>query len=322
MNGRVVVLAPSPQLTITAEELDGAPDIHLHSGGQGVWQARMIGSLGVTAVLCGTVGGETGRVLRPLLDEPGVELHLLEVSGRNGAYLHDRREGNRHEVMEMPADPLHRHELDDLYEMTLVQALACGIAVLGGPSGDEVVPHSMYRRFTEDLTANGCQVLVDLSGDRLSAALEGGPSVVKVSHEELITDDRAGGDELTDLVAAAREIAKHGPHTVVVSRAAEPALALVDGELFTLHVPELQPVDPRGAGDSMTAGVAAALACGESMADALRLGGAAGAMNVTRHGLGTGSGAAIRAMADRVELRPIREHTENGKNGPPDGANS
>jgi hypothetical protein len=65
---------------------------------------------------------------------------------------------------------------------------------------------------------------------------------------------------------------------VVVSRSAEPALALIEDKLFTVHVPDFQPVDTRGGGDSMTAGVAAALAQGESTEMALRIGGAAGAV--------------------------------------------
>ena len=306
-----MVLAPSPQLTVTVERLGGVADIHVHAGGQGVWQARMISSLGVPVVLCATVGGETGQVLRQLLDADGVEVRLREVRARNGAYIHDRREGSRNELVEMPADPLSRHELDDLYEMTLVAALEAGTVLLSGPKDEHVLPHTMYERLTADLTANGCRVLLDLSGERLTAALGGGPSFVKVSHEELIEDGRAGSDRLPDLVAAARRIAEHGPRAVVVSRAAEPALALVADELFTVHVPELQPFDTRGAGDSMTAGVAASLARGRPVAEALRVGAAAGALNITRHGLGSGSGDTVRALTERVELRPLDSHTDH-----------
>ncbi|MCO1580825.1 PfkB family carbohydrate kinase [Crossiella sp. SN42] len=307
MTGNVVVLAPSPQLTVTVEALDGVPDIHLHPGGQGVWQARMMRSLGVEVVLCATVGGETGRVLRGLLDEGGVGLRLRGIAGRNGCYIHDRRGGEREPVVEMPADPLSRHELDDLYELTLTEALEAGTALLSGPSDERVVPHELYHRLAADLTRNGCQVVIDLAGERLATALRGGPTFVKVSHEELIEDGRAASDELTELVAAAREIAGHGPRAVVVSRAAEPALALLDGELCTVHVPALNPVETRGGGDSMTAGFTAELARGESLASALRVGAAAGALNIARHGLGTGSGEAIASLAQRVELRPWDE---------------
>jgi 1-phosphofructokinase len=55
----------------------------------------------------------------------------------------------------------------------------------------------------------------------------------------------------------------------------------------------------------MTAGVAAVLARGGDLHTAVRTGAAAGALNVTRHGLGTGRQEAIATLAERVELRPL-----------------
>ncbi|MDR6593890.1 PfkB family carbohydrate kinase [Saccharothrix longispora] len=302
MTGRVAVFAPSPELTVTVEELDGAPDIHVHAGGQGVWQSRMIQSLGAEVVLCAALGGETGHVLRHLI---GVDLKARDVAARNGGYVHDRRDGSRDEAVRMPADALTRHELDDLYEMTLMESLNAGVAVLSGPAADdEPVPDSVYERLAKDLGGNGCQVVVDLSGGRLAAALKGGPAVVKVSHEELVSDGLAKSDSLPDLVGGVRELAKCGARAVVVSRAAEETLALVEEEFYLVESPDLSPVDTRGGGDSMTAGLAAGLALGMSLKDALKLGAAAGAVNITRHGLGTGSGDVVRELAERVTLTP------------------
>lgn len=67
---------------------------------------------------------------------------------------------------------------------------------------------------------------------------------------------------------------------------------LADGEI----------VDHRGAGDSMTAGVAAILARDGDLHEAVRTGAAAGALDVTRHGLGTGHRDAITELTTRVEL--------------------
>ncbi|ADJ49523.1 1-phosphofructokinase [Amycolatopsis mediterranei S699] len=297
----MAVFAPSPQLTVTVEETAGVPDVHVHAGGQGVWQSRMIQSLGATPVLCCALGGETGQVLRHLI---GVELQIRDVAARNGAYVHDRREGHRDEVVRMPADALSRHELDDLYELTLVAGLGADVTVLSGPAEDDVpVPHSVYERLARDLAGQGARVVVDLSGERLARALAGGPEVVKVSHEELVTDGLAESDTLPDLAKSCREVAKCGARAVVVSRAAEDTLALVEDELWLVESPELTPVDPRGGGDSMTAGLAVGLAQGRSLEEALKLGAAAGAVNVTRHGLGSGSSAAVRELARRVRLK-------------------
>jgi 1-phosphofructokinase len=61
----------------------------------------------------------------------------------------------------------------------------------------------------------------------------------------------------------------------------------------------------RGAGDSMTAAIAAALARGDGWEDALRLGAAAGSLNVTRSGLATGRRREIEMLARHVDLRPL-----------------
>jgi len=304
---RVAIFAPSPQLTVTVEEVDGRPDVHLHAGGQGFWQARMITALGSPVTLVSAFGGETGQVLRHLVQGPDIELRAREVSARNGAYVHDRRDGDRETVAEMMPDSLSRHELDDLYELAVVTSLESGVAVLSGASlqTEDVVPVDVYKRLTSDLVSNGCRVVVDLAGARLNAALEGVPTVIKVSHEELLDDGRAKSDSVAALLRAARKIADTGVELVVVSRAAEPALVVHKGKEFTLTAPLLEPVDSSGGGDSMTAGIAAGLAQGEDVASALRLGAAAGAINVTRHGLGTGSGESVRALVERVTLDEV-----------------
>lgn len=300
------MFAPSPQVTVTVEAVEGRPDVHLHAGGQGFWQARMITALGSPVTLCCALGGEPGQVLRHLMAGPDIEVRARDVSARNGAYIHDRRDGDREPLVEMNPDKLTRHEVDDLYELTVLAALESGVAVLSGSADtatEEVVPVSVYERLTTDLIRNGCKVVVDLAGDRLTAALAGTPTVVKISHEELLADGRAKSDSLADLRKAAEKIA--ADNLVVVSRAADPTLAIFDGRAVTVTAPAFEPVDTRGGGDSMTAGIAAALAQGEDVPTALRLGAAAGAINITRHGLGTGSGEAVRTLADRVEIEEL-----------------
>jgi 1-phosphofructokinase len=63
-------------------------------------------------------------------------------------------------------------------------------------------------------------------------------------------------------------------------------------------------LDQSGAGDSMFAATGVGLARGMSMIDALRLGMAAGALNATRRGLGTGTRDEIERMAAHVTVRP------------------
>jgi 1-phosphofructokinase len=107
-----------------------------------------------------------------------------------------------------------------------------------------------------------------------------------------------------------REMAAEGADAVVLTRGAKPALFLEDGEIAEIRVPELQVVDEHGAGDSLTGAVAAALSEGASLGDAVVLGVAAGANNVTRHGLGSGNVESIRRLASLVEVMPFDEEEE------------
>jgi 1-phosphofructokinase len=198
-----------------------------------------------------------------------------------------------------------RHDIDDLYNMALAEGLRASVSVLSGPADPSVVDADVYRRLAADLTANDGLVVADLSGAHLNAVLDGGVTVVKVSHEELIHDGRADDDSAEALVAAAHHLHEQGAVSVLISRADQSALALLNDQVIEVHLPRLQVADPRGAGDSMTAGVAAVLAHGGSLEEAVRTGAAAGALNVTRHGLGTGGVEAIQELVRRVHLNPL-----------------
>src|SRR5699024_975096 len=162
-----------------------------------------------------------------------------------------------------------------------------------------------YRRLASDLATTGRTVVADLSGEPLTAALQGGVSVIKVSHEDLIEDGRAENDEIASLVGAMREMGREGADRVVVSRGADTTLALVDGRFLEVLGRQLDRVDHHGAGDSMTAGIAVGLALGEDMHGALRLGAGAGTSNITRRGLATGQRALVEQLAARMEIRPF-----------------
>ncbi len=305
MSGQVMVFVPAPELTITIEQAGDEPDIHLHAGGQGIWQARMMATLGVPVVLCTAFGGESGEVLKSLTAAEGVLVRSVAAEASNGAYIHDRRSGDRVEVAQAPGAALTRHDFDELYGLALAEGLRSTVTLLSGTRNPRVIEPDSYRRLAGDLRRSDCAVIADLSGEYLSAVLESGLSFLKVSHEELVNDGWARDDSVEALTEAIHALNAAGAEALVVSRAEKPALALIEGDLYEVILPELEPADHHGAGDSMTAGVTATLAQGGDLRTAIRIGAAAGAVNVTRHGLGTGQADVIAALMDKVELRVL-----------------
>lgn len=295
------VLTPTPMLTVTVETAGDHDDLHLHGGGQGIWQARMLAALDLDVAVHGVFAGEVGTVLRSLLQAGGIRVGGVDVAGTSSAYVHDRRSGHRHEVARVLPSPLDRHLLDDLYGRFLVDALRSDVVLLAGPDEPGVLPDEVYRRAAADLRLNGRTVVVDLTGDQQAAVLEAGVTALKVSDEELDLED-APEDAV---VRAARALSGRGADQVVVTRSGRPTIAVAGGRSWTVSSPRLEAVDHRGAGDSFTASYAAALARGLAPEEALRRGAAAGALNVVRHGLASGEGARIEELAELVEVVPL-----------------
>jgi 1-phosphofructokinase len=304
---KTCVFAPAPIVTVTIERaLAGEEELHLHAGGQGFWVARMIDVLGGGVVLCSPIGGETGDVFAHLLTGFAIRLRAVAAAEPIGAYVHDRREAERREIWRAGLRPLSRHEVDDLYTATLAESLEAGMCVLTGTYLDDgVLPEGTFQRLAADLRANDVTVIADLSGDALRDALHGGIDLLKISGEELARDGWASSDTIEAAVAGMAKLQEAGAGDVVVSRGSDGVIASLDGEWLQAMGPEMTAVEPRGAGDSMTAALAIGTAAGRCSEDLLRLAVAAGAVNVTRHGLGSGELDAILLLAENVQVERL-----------------
>ena len=183
----------------------------------------MAATLGADVELCAPLGGESGRVLRALIEvEKG---RLFGLPCANGVYIHDRRSGARVEVATSLARPLRRHDLDELYGIALTTALGADVVLLTGPQPPEAVDSRLYRRLSRDLRNNSKLVIADLTGPALSATLEAGIDLLKISVEELIAEGYAKSDALPHLVDGMHRLHQAGALSVVLSRAALPTHA-------------------------------------------------------------------------------------------------
>jgi len=306
---RLAVFAPAPILTITVEEEDGEPALHLHPGGQGLWVAHMAATLGAEAVLCAPFGGEPGAVILGLLREEDIEVRATHCAEPNGAYVHDRRSGERVEIAETRSPRLSRHEADDLYGTALAEGLNAGVTLLTGSRAAGSVHPDLYRRLASDLRANGAKVAADLTGEPLRAALEAGVDLLKLSQPEIVEEGFAQGNGEDEILAGVKKLHGAGAEAVLLSRFADPALALLDGRMVELSGPRFETREKRGTGDSMFAAVGVGLASERDLVEGLRLAVAAGALNATRSGLGSGIGEDIERIIDEVEVREVSDQS-------------
>ena len=181
-------------------------------------------SWGQGRALCGFIGGETGAVLRPLLEALPIELRLVQSAEASGAYIHDRRSGERQPIAQGASLPPSRHEVDDLFSAACAAAIDSDVLVLCNPYPGESLPLEIYGSLVADVRANGTPVLVDLSSPRLDSALEGKPDLVKINDWELAEFVAGPVDTEARLRAATERLIERGAEAAIVTRAGEPAI--------------------------------------------------------------------------------------------------
>ena len=198
---------------------------------------------------------------------------------------------------------------DELYGVTLASGLDADVTLLSGVQPEQILDADIYRRLAGDLRANDRTVIADLTGAPLAAALAGGLAVLKLSQEELLAERRTASDDVGEVLKAMRGLKQAGANSVLLSRGPVPALVL-DGERETpcvleLSGPRFEAADPTGSGDSMFAALGVGLGSGSGLVDALKVAVAAGALNATRRGLGTGTRDEIERLSRHVDVHPL-----------------
>ncbi len=302
---RVAVFGPSPLLTVSIETRGGHDDVHVHPGGQGVWLSRMAAEMGADPVLCGLLGGETGGVLAGLLAQLPGERRMVAAAGASGCYVVDRRDGTRRLVAQAMAPAPSRHEIDELVATTVSAALDSRVLAICNAFPGDALPVEAYGTLASDVAANGCPVIVDLSSPRLDAVLAARPDLVKLNDWELAEYVCGPVDPPDLLLAAATRLRDRGARSVLVTRGGEPALWLDAGASPRMVIPPRFERGMReGCGDTMMGAIAAVLAAGRPLEEAIVLGAAAGAANFLHAGLGTGDRATIESLAARVRIAP------------------
>jgi 1-phosphofructokinase len=304
---RATVLGPDPLLSITIEARGEADDVHVHPAGQGVWVARMAAELGAWPILCCLVGGETGTTLRPLLEALPGDRRLVATSGSSGSYIVDRRDNERRTIATSLRPSPQRHEIDDLVAATCAAALGSAVLVACNPYPPDGFPNEVYDTVVANVRPAGVPVVVDLSSPRLEHTLAHRPDLVKLNDWEL-AEYVHGPVDGPRALSAARQLLDAGARAVAITRGEAPILVVPgEDEPFEIVPPTLPRGFREGCGDAMTGAIAAGLARGLPLRDALVLGAAAGSGNFLRHGLGTGRRPAVEELAELVTVRELAE---------------
>jgi 6-phosphofructokinase 2 len=304
----IVTLTPNPAIDGSSDARKVRPthkvrtsNVRYDPGGGGINVARVVKRLGgeVTAVYL--AGGATGGVLDSLLERDGIARQRLDIADhtRISQAVHETETSLEYRFV--PDGPL-VSETEWGQCLKHMAQVNCDWLVLSGSLPRGVPPH-FYARIVEAMKGRGCRVLLDTSGQALRTTLEGGGIfLVKPSRGEL---EHYAGRPLADgaaLLAAAQEIVRAGQARYVAVTLGYLGAMLVSVE-GVRHLPALE-VDVRsavGAGDSFLGALAYALAAGQHIEHAFRLGLAAGTAAVMSPGTGLCDPADVARLLPQIK---------------------
>jgi ribokinase len=266
---------PEPGETVTDAQLSKG------NGGKGANQAAAAALLGASVLLLGRVGDDGfGEPLVEALADKGVDTSLIEAapdSSTGTAFITVTPDGENAITVAPGAN--RRLTVEDVDRAS--EAIAEARVLVAQLE----VPNEVVLRAVEVAAGSGTRALVNLAPpfEVPRALLEKVDPLVVNEHEAaFLLGERVEG--VDGALSAAPELLTLGPKAAVIT-VGEAGAVFADGESTDhLSAPKVDAVDTTGAGDAFVGALAAQLAQGASLEEAVAYAVRAGAAAVTKEG--------------------------------------
>jgi len=235
-------------------------------------------TLGAEVHCLSPVGGDPAVSIKREFEDLHLPVHWIETQSKTRTCITivDQNHQQTTELVEN-AELLSTAEIEDWTGQFRQLSVESSLVVLSGslPAGAH---HSL---FSDLLASLKVPAILDIRREELLAALPHHPLVIKPNREEL---EWTVGRQLAtseDIMVAAEELRKAGAQWVVISDGPNPVTVVGPEERCQIAVPFVdRVVNPIGCGDSLTAGIAAAIDEGHSILEAVKWGIACSSQNL------------------------------------------
>lgn len=276
-----ITLNPALDKSISVPEL--VPEKKLRAlsakvepGGGGINISRALKKLGVASEAIILSGGYTGKTLESLLSKEQVAFTAIETEGdtRENFVVFDEEKKLQYRFG-MPGEPVLDYEIDALLQLVGNYTDVEYLVISGSlPPGTSISVFGKIAAVAEQLNA---KLIVDTSGDGLKAAVKEGLYLIKPNLRELASLVGKEWIDHAEILSTARQVIASGAcKAIAVSMGSEGAMLITATEQYKAAAPKVTVLSTVGAGDSMVAGMLAALTKGWGWEQVLQYGVAAG----------------------------------------------
>jgi 6-phosphofructokinase 2 len=307
----IAVLCLNPAVDVTyevphliANQKTYASSTRYDPGGNGINVGRALRRLKIAAQTFCVTGGEMGDFLKRMLAKQLEDVFYEEVEGEtriNGTIL-ERETDSQFEVSGIGPELSPEH-LEHLLQHFLASA-SQGYAVITG-SIQPNLSTELYADLTRRVREQGGRPVVDAPVKLLKPALEGKPFLIKPNLfelESLLNKPLTGIDAVAE---ETRRLQRRGIDYVCVSLGPDGALLTGPDNSYHAKAPAVEVCSTVGAGDSMVAGLTAAMAQSEAPFEALRHGVACGSGTVRHAGTELFSAQDITDLMSGIEIHTL-----------------
>lgn len=312
----IISVVPNPALDKTIVlpsfklgQIHRAKEVLTLAGGKGFNFARAIQTLGESVQVIGPIGGFTGQQLLALAAQENlaVDAQLVTAELRTCLTIIDPQAAYRLTEIYEQGSPLSSDEWAAFVGRVGSASKQNDMLVICGsfPPG---TPADGLSTLMQQADRTHISILLDTHGPQLANVLTLKPALLKINQFE-------AGELLgriistpTQALKAARDLQQRGARAVVISLGATGVVGSAqDGQSFGWASPQVDVICATGSGDCLLAGIVAGLARGQSLAEATRLGVAAGAANTLLVGAGRLNLSSVERLLSEVQVIRIND---------------
>ena len=270
-------------------------------GGKGVNVSRQLLRLHCRTVATGLAGGETGRQLRRLLKEEGIPERFVRIAGQTREGVTYREDTGRTTGIFEPPHEVRGAEALELRASCRRMLSRASWLVCSG-SSPCAQTDNLFKQLLDDARSLGVPTALDSYGPALVRALKSRPTILKANRQELEATFALRLRTVREMKAFLADTIDGGTAICVVTDGPRPVYAAAEGCLYRIRPPATRSVNATGSGDSMLAGILAALEKRWAVERALAYCVAAGVANASVWAVACARPSTIDHIASAVDV--------------------
>lgn len=243
-----------------------------YPGGKGINVSRVLNNLDIKSKALGFIGGFTGEFIKTSLEKEGVSTDFIQV--QEDTRINVKLKSNEETEINGAGPDIDEKALNTLFNI-LEELGSEDYLVLAG-NVQKNLPRDIYAQIQEKLMDNKVKIIVDTTGQALTATLKYKPFLIKPNNHEL---SEIFGVEITtreDIVIYGKKLLEMGAENVIISMAGEGALLICGEGVYHVEAPKGEVKNSVGAGDSLIGGFLANYSKNLDLTEAFRWGVASG----------------------------------------------